>query len=737
MVTAQDKCTRSVSSELTRLVAAQLHDPHSVLGHHALDQQTACYRAWLPHAREASVRAADGSRVELTPDSAFPGLFLWQGAVDTLPQHPQIDWVPDGGTESLQNIDPWSFAPDIAEFDRHLFAEGRHWHAHRVLGAHPITRDGIDGVRFAVWAPNAERVSVVGDFNRWDGRCHPMMVHAGSGIWELFIPELEAESFYKFEIRNREHGSLHLKTDPYARAYQVRPETAARIQPASTYAWNDEQWMRNRDPEAWKHQPMSIYEVHLGSWQRSPEGKWPNYRDLAERLVPYARDLGFTHLELLPVTEHPFDGSWGYQSTGFFAPTSRFGDPDDFRHFVDQAHQAGLGVILDWVPGHFPRDEFALARFDGTALYEHEDPRIGEHRGWGTLIFNYSRPEVRNFLLSSALCWIEDFHLDGLRVDAVASMLYRDYDREPHDWLPNIHGGNENLEAIEFLRQVNETVQTSHPGVMMIAEESTAWPGVSRPPSMGGLGFTMKWNMGWMHDTLTYFGMDPLYRQHHHNQLTFGQLYAFSENFVLPFSHDEVVHGKRSLRDRMPGDEWEQHANLRLLFTWQWLHPGKKLLFMGQEFGQGPEWSEDRELDWYVLQYPLHQGLHSLVRDLNRIYRENVALHARDFEPDGFGWLDCDDAEHSTLSFLRRDPEGHEVMVVLNLTPVERTAYPVPAPQPGRWRVILNTDAEVYGGASRGPAQAHAEPVERHGQPATVYLHLPPLAALVLARSGD
>ncbi|MGM0672765.1 MAG: 1,4-alpha-glucan branching protein GlgB [Pseudomonadota bacterium] len=737
MATAPDKCTRSVADSLGRLTGARLHDPHSVLGRHALDQQTICYRAWLPHASEASVTLCDGRLATLEPATEFPGLFLWEGPADDLPVHPRLDWQPEGGTTILQQIDPWTFAPDIPEFDRHLFAEGRHWHAHRMLGAHPLTRDGVHGVRFAVWAPNAERVSVVGDFNRWDGRCHPMTVHPGSGIWELFIPDLATETLYKFEIRNRDQGSLHLKADPYARAYQLRPETASRIQPPSRYAWDDDHWMRNRDPEAWKHRPMSIYEVHLGSWQRSPEGEWPNYRDLAERLVPYARDLGFTHLELLPITEHPFDGSWGYQSTGFFAPTSRFGNADDFRYFVDQAHQAGLGVILDWVPGHFPRDEFALARFDGTALYEHADPRIGEHRGWGTLIFNYSRPEVRNFLLSSALCWVEDFHLDGLRVDAVASMLYRDYDREGGDWLPNIHGGNENLEAIDFLRHLNETVQTSHPGVAMIAEESTAWPGVSRPPSMGGLGFTMKWNMGWMHDTLAYFGMDPIYRTHHHGQLTFAQIYAYSENFVLPFSHDEVVHGKRSLRGRMPGNEWEQHANLRLLYSWQWLYPGKKLLFMGQEFGQGPEWSEDRELDWYVLQYPLHQGLQNLVRDLNRVYRADPALHAREFEPDGFGWLDCDDAEHSTLSFVRRDHQGRQVIVVLNLTPVERPAHPIPAPHTGRWRVTLNTDAEVYGGGSRGPAEAHAEPVEHRGHPATLYLHLPPLTALLLEPAGS
>ncbi|PYG02765.1 1,4-alpha-glucan branching enzyme [Thioalkalivibrio sp. ALE21] len=736
MTTDRNNCITEVADEIRRLAQARLHDAHAVLGAHALNRQTTCYRAWFPQADEVWLVPEPDAPPEPMDTTDTPGLFVWKGASRKLAEHPELRWRPSGHKEIVSVIDPWSFAPNIPDFDRHLFGEGRHWHAHRMFGAHCENRDGIDGVRFAVWAPAAERVSVVGDFNHWDGRCHPMTVHGSSGIWELFIPGLGPETLYKYEIRNRDTGELRLKSDPYAAAYQVRPETASRVIPESGYAWNDREWMENRDPEAWKHRPMSIYEVHLGSWQRSPDGDWPNYAELAERLVPYARDMGFTHLELLPVTEHPFDGSWGYQSTGFFAPTSRFGDPDDFRRFVDTAHQAGLGVILDWVPGHFPRDDFALARFDGTALYEHEDPRLGEHREWGTLIFNYGRPEVRNFLLSSALCWIEDFHLDGLRVDAVASMLYLDYNREDHEWIPNIHGGNENLDAIEFLRDVNETVQTGHPGVVMIAEESTAWPGVSRPPSMGGLGFTMKWNMGWMHDTLTYFGMDPIYRRYHHSQLTFAQIYAYSENFLLPFSHDEVVHGKRSLRGRMPGNEWEQHANMRLLYAWQWLYPGKKLLFMGQEFGQGTEWSEAGELDWYVLQYPLHQGLQQLVKDLNGVYREQPALHGREFEPDGFAWLNADDADNSVLSFVRRDVEGHERIVILNLTPVERSAYPIPSPRSGTWRVLLNTDSEFYGGASRGPLQCEATTEAYHGQPATLHVDLPPLTALLLEPTG-
>lgn len=735
MTTALNKCIRTEEEDLLRLANARWHDPHRLLGRHALDHQTICFRTFLPRAAEAwlltGVESDDRPQREpLTRHPTIPELFTWTGPLANCPLHPTVLWSESDG-KTLQFVDPYSFPPTISGFDLHLFGEGRHWHAHRMLGAHPETRDGVSGVRFAVWAPAAERVSVVGDFNHWDGRVHPMAVHGSSGVWELFIPGLGNGALYKYEIRNRDTGHILLKSDPYGAFFELRPNTASCVFGQSGYTWNDEPWMHRRDPYAWKQRPMSIYEVHLGSWQRAEGGRFLTYREMAERLIPYVREQGFTHIELLPITEHPFDGSWGYQSTGFFAPTSRFGSPDDFRYFVDQAHQAGIGVLLDWVPGHFPKDSFALARFDGTALYEHEDPRKGEHRDWGTLIFNYGRSEVRNFLLSSALCWIEDFHIDGLRVDAVASMLYLDYSRQANDWIPNEYGGNENLEAIAFLRELNRTVQTRHPGVLMIAEESTAWPGVSRPPETGGLGFTMKWNMGWMHDTLAYFKLDPVHRAHHHNQLTFGMLYAYSENFVLPFSHDEVVHGKSSLRGRMPGSEWQQHAQLRLLYAYQWTYPGKKLLFMGQEFGQGMEWNEAAQLDWYVLDYPLHQGLQALVRDLNRIYRDEPALHAQEFEPEGFAWLDCDDAPRSVLSYLRRGGES-EAIVILNLTPVERFGYEIPAPNTGTWRVRLNTDSEFYGGASRGSDSALAEPRPHRGFPATLRLDLPPLAAMIL-----
>jgi 1,4-alpha-glucan branching enzyme len=735
MTTALHKCIRPQEEALARLREARWHEPHRILGRHAVDHQTCCFRTFLPRAAEAWLMVDDGTgdprREPMSPHHDLPGLFTWTGAMAACPLHPTVLWA-EGNGHALQFVDPYSFPPSISGFDLHLFGEGRHWHAHRMLGAHPETRDGIAGVRFAVWAPAAERVSVVGDFNHWDGRVHPMSVHGSSGVWELFIPGLADGALYKFEIRNRDSGNILIKSDPYAAHFELRPNTASRIFAGSGYTWNDDAWMVRRDPYAWKQRPLSIYEVHLGSWQRGDGGRFLNYRELAEQLIPYVREQGFTHIELLPVTEHPYDGSWGYQSTGFFAPTSRFGTPDDFRFFVDQCHQANIGVLLDWVPGHFPKDSFALARFDGTALYEHADPRKGEHRDWGTLIFNYGRSEVRNFLLSSALCWIEDFHIDGLRVDAVASMLYLDYSREPNDWIPNEYGGNENLEAIAFLRELNRTLQSNHPGVLMIAEESTAWPGVSKPPETGGLGFTMKWNMGWMHDTLAYFKQDPIHRKHHHNQLTFGMLYAYSENFLLPFSHDEVVHGKGTLRARMPGNEWQQHAQLRTLYAYQWTYPGKKLLFMGQEFGQGKEWNEAGTLDWYVLDYPLHQGLLRLVRDLNRLYRDDPALHAMEFEPEGFAWLDCDDASRSVLSFLRRGGDS-ELIVVLNLTPIERFDYEIPAPHAGNWRVSLNTDSEFYGGVSRGSSHAVAEYRPHRGFPATLRLDLPPLGVLILA----
>jgi len=639
----------------------------------------------------------------------------------------------DHGGHAFEVIDPYSFAAQLGELDLYLFGEGRHWHAYRMLGAHPHEADGVSGVLFGVWAPNAERVSVVGDFNQWDGRRHMMRGRGDSGIWELFIPGLVAGDLYKFEIRNRDSGNILVKTDPYGSWFEHRPGTAARVAPQRAHQWTDGSWMEQRGKEGWLNRPMSIYEVHLGSWRRREDGGFLDYRTLAHQLVDYLKPLGFTHIELLPVTEHPLDDSWGYQTTGYFAPTSRFGTPDDFRYFVDHCHQNGIGVLLDWAPGHFPKDEWAIARFDGTPLYEHADPRRGEHRDWGTYIFNYGRNEVRNFLLASAVNWLEEFHLDGLRVDAVASMVYLDYSRDPHDWLPNQYGGKENLEAIEFLRELNRVVHGEFPGAVVIAEESTAFPAVTKPTDMGGLGFSMKWNMGWMHDTLSYMSKEPIHRQHHHNELTFGLLYAFSENFVLPFSHDEVVHGKGSMVGKMPGDEWQRFANLRLLYSMMWTYPGKKLLFMGCEFGQVPEWSFAGELEWWVNQFPLHGGVQKLIGDLNRLYTSEPALHERDFDWNGFHWLDCGDAARSILSYMRQDGDS-QMICVLNFTPVPRDGYRIGVPEPGRYRVRLNSDADVYGGSNVGLVEAEAEDVSWSGMPCSIVLTLPPLGALVLQR---
>ncbi|MDQ1303654.1 MAG: 1,4-alpha-glucan branching enzyme, partial [Pseudomonadota bacterium] len=587
-------------------------------------------------------------------------------------------------------------------------------------------------IRFAVWAPEAERVSIVGDFNQWDGRCHPMRVRGSSGVWELFVPGLTT-TIYKYEIRNRHSGELRLKCDPYARESELRPATASIARPLTAYAWQDDEWMRTRADWQWLHKPVSIYEVHLGSW-RQDAGHGPlSYRAAAETLVPYAADLGFTHLELMPLTEHPLDESWGYQPVGYFAATSRFGSPDDLRYLVDSCHRAGLGVILDWVPGHFPRDNHGLAQFDGSPLYEYSDPRKGSHPDWGTLVFNYDRHEVRSFLLSSARFWLEEFHVDGLRVDAVASMLYLDYSRRPGQWLPNRHGGNENLEAMSFLRELNTMTHRDFPGSITIAEESTAWPGVSRPVDLGGLGFSMKWNMGWMHDTLKYLCMDPVHRRHHHDLLTFGPLYAFSENFVLPLSHDEVVHLKRSMLGKMPGDDWQRFANLRLAYTYQWTWPGKKLLFMGSEFAQPSEWNVRESLPWQLLDDPRHGGMHRLVRDLNQAYAKSPALHALDFDPAGFQWLSWNDAENSILSYLRRNGDAC-VLVALNFTPVARSAYRIGVPHAGQYQEILNSDSRFYGGGDLGnPVPLTAEAVPCMHQPWSVLITLPPLAGVILA----
>jgi 1,4-alpha-glucan branching enzyme len=718
--------------ELERISQGRHHDPFSVLGKHR-EQDLDLVRVFLPQADEVAI--AEGNvRLERIPNT---DLFEWRGTPGTVPDRYHLVWTDSAQHERIAH-DPYSFPPQLPDFDLHLFSEGRHRHAYRILGAHVHAIDEVTGILFAVWAPNAERVSVVGEFNQWDGRRHPMRVRGGSGVWELFIPDLEAGNLYKFEIRNRDSGEILLKTDPYAQAFEVRPRTASIITGPARYAWNDKAWMDQRQSFDWQHTPMSVYEVHMGSWQRGPEGEFLSYRQLAESLVSYVSEMGFSHIELLPVTEHPYDPSWGYQATGYFSPTSRYGTADDFRYFVDTCHQKGIGVLLDWVPAHFPKDAHGLARFDGTPLYEHADPRLGEHLDWSTLIFNFGRNEVKNFLLSSAVFWLEEMHIDGLRVDAVASILYLDYSREEGEWIPNIYGGRENLEALDFLRDLNIAVHEEQPGILMVAEESTSWPQVSRPTWAGGLGFDMKWNMGWMNDTLEYMSEDPLYRRYHHGKLTFSMLYAFTENFMLPFSHDEVVHGKQSMLNKMPGDEWQRFANLRVLYTYMFCHPGKKLLFMGTEFGQGQEWNSTQVLDWYVLDYPYHQGIQSLVKQLNKLYRELPALHQYEFDWSGFEWLDCNDADNSVLSFVRRG-DNQFVVVVINLTPQPHHGYRIGVPEAGCYREIFNSDSEFYAGSNMGNGGGTlvTDELPWMNRSCSISLTLPPLAGIVLQPEQD
>ena len=627
--------------------------------------------------------------------------------------------------------------PIITDYEAHLFGEGRWLQAWQKMGARPAVIDGRTGYTFVVWAPNAERVSVIGDFNHWDFGRHPMTNAGSSGLWETFVPELPAGAVYKFEIERS--GHRFTKADPYALFAERPPRTASVTSDLGGHEWQDSSWMTERQARgAALDRPMSTYEVHPGSWRRNPDDGFRSltWRELAAELVPYVVQMGFTHIELLPVMAHPFEGSWGYQVTGFFAPSSRLGTPDDFRAFVDTCHGAGISVILDWVPGHFPKDDFALARFDGSALYEHADPRQGEHRDWGTLIFNYGRHEVRNFLLTNALYWLESFHVDGLRVDAVASMLYLDYSRQAGDWLPNRHGGRENLEAIEFLRELNATTHTEWPGTITIAEESTAFPAVSRPTWVGGLGFTFKWNMGWMHDILTYVAKDPVFRRWEHQHLTFSMLYAFNENFVLPFSHDEVVHGKGSMIQKVPGDDWQKAATLRVLYAFMGVHPGKKLMFMGSEFGQWREWNHDDSLDWSLLHQPRHAGLQRFVQDLNALYQREPALHQLDFEPAGFEWIDCNDHESSVIALIRRAADQDDwIVAVLNWTPIARHGYLVGVPEAGYYAELLNSDAEVYAGSNMGnQGGKEAEAVPAHGRPYSLNLTLPPLSAVVLKK---
>jgi 1,4-alpha-glucan branching enzyme len=712
--------------DIERLLQGRLHEPRNVLGAHPAGERDVVVRVLRPDALRVRLiePAVELERIPGTP------LFEWRGPRDRIETPLRFRFeTGDGRWHEL--YDPYTFPLEIDLSDLERFAAGSHIHAHKFLGAHERTRLGVRGIRFAVWAPNAERVSVVGTFNHWDGRYHPMSVRGSFGVWELFVPELGPGELYKYEIFTRESRELKLKTDPYGSSYEQRPATAASTTRESTFAWDDAAWLAERARRDWLREPMSVYEVHLGSWRRNAAGNFLRYGEVARPLAEYVKALGFTHVELLPITEHPFDDSWGYQCTGYFAPTSRHGSPDELRELVAELHRHGIGVLLDWVPGHFPKDDHALARFDGTALYEYGDWQKGEHPDWHTLVFNYARNEVLSFLLSSAICWLEDFHFDGLRVDAVASMLYLDYSREPHQWSPNQYGGNENLEAIAFLKRLNETTHATCPGTITVAEESTAWPQVSRPTYTGGLGFTFKWNMGWMHDTLTYFGKDPVHRRFHHNLLTFGPMYAFTENFVLPLSHDEVVHGKRSLLDKMPGDEWQRFANLRLLFTFQWTYPGKKLLFMGGEFGQPREWSHHGSLPWQVAEEPRHAGVRALVRDLNRIYRELPALHRLDHEREGFEWLSWQDDAHSVLCYLRKSGDEHAV-VALNFTPVPRHGYRVGVPRLGRYHEILNSDSRFYGGSDLGNGFADAEPTPWMDQPCSIVVTLPPLGGIVL-----
>ncbi len=714
-------------AEAEAIVTGRHGDPFAVLGPHG-GEGAFRVRTFAPHVEgvalvdRADKFVADMDRIH--PDGLFsvmlekpvPGYRLKYRAG-------QHTWIAD---------DAYRFGVVLGELDTYLLAEGRHQRLYERFGAHPTTMDGVAGVAFAVWAPNAQRVSVVGDFNAWDGRRHVMRRRAEAGAWEIFIPGLEAGLYYKYEVVGFHGNVLPLKSDPFAFATEAPPQTSSVVHGLVDHEWADAKWMDTRTKRNAHASPVSIYEVHLGSWRRKEGNEMLSYDELAAELIPYVKDMGFTHVELLPVSEHPFSGSWGYQPIGLFAPTARFGSPEGFARFVDAAHAAGIGVIIDWVPAHFPTDTHGLAEFDGTHLYEHQDPREGFHKDWNTLIYNLGRREVANFMEANGLFWIDQYHVDGLRVDAVASMLYRDYSRNQGEWVPNIHGGRENLESIAFFRSLNGLIEAKGDGAMTAAEESTAFPNVSRPVDSGGLGFDYKWNMGWMHDTLRYMSLDPIYRQHHQNDLTFGLVYAFSENFILPISHDEVVHGKGSLINKMPGDRWQKFANLRAYLGFMWTHPGKKLLFMGCEFAQEREWNHDQSLDWHLLVDNAHQGMQSVVRDLNALYRTTPALHERDCDHTGFEWIDTADAVSSVLVYARYAADGSPAVVVLNMTPVVRENYRIGLPKGGRWREGLNTDAAEYGGSNvRNAREFAAEEVPYHGKPQSAAVTLPPLGAAI------
>ncbi len=715
------------ADQLEKLVGGASRDPHALLGAHPSGEELVI-RALRPDAQAVAVVAGD----ERFSSHQTHHAGLWEAR---LPGAAVRDYRLEVGYASgtFTTDDPYRYLPTLGEVDQHLISEGRHEKLWSVLGSHLREYPGIggpvEGASFAVWAPAALGVRVSGDFNFWDGRANPMRSLGSSGVWELFVPGVKDGALYKYQVLGAD-GTWREKADPMARRTQVPPQTAS-VVTHSSYEWRDDAWLQQRAGTSWHAAPMSIYEVHLGSWRQGL-----GYRELADELVAYVQETGFTHVELLPVAEHPFGGSWGYQVSAYYAPTARYGTPDDFRYFIDRIHQAGIGVLLDWVPAHFPKDAWALGRFDGTPLYEHPDPHRGEQLDWGTYVFDFGRHEVRNFLVANALYWMEEFHIDGLRVDAVASMLYLDYSRPEGGWTPNIYGGRENLEAVQFLQEANATVYKHFPAAVMIAEESTSWPGVTRSTHLGGLGFGFKWNMGWMHDTLDYVARPPVYRSYHHHQMTFSMMYAYSENFVLPISHDEVVHGKGSLLRKMPGDRWQQLANLRALLAFMWAHPGKQLLFMGSEFGQESEWSEGRSLDWWLLDNPDHRGVQSLVRDLNRVYRETPAMWQGDTDPSGFAWIDANDAGNNTFSFLRRADDGSELACVVNFSGVPIEGYRLGLPSAGAWDEVLNTDADLYDGSGVGNlGRVQAEQAEHHGQPASAVLVLPPLGALWLRPS--
>ncbi|PYI61492.1 MAG: 1,4-alpha-glucan branching enzyme [Verrucomicrobia bacterium] len=719
------------SDEVKNFVAGTHSDPFRVLGPHGVGEDLEI-RVFRPDARKVEI-VLDGHANKpiiaerIQQDGFFSATVL--GATRDFTYHLRITrW---DGSQQLTR-DPYQYGPIMGEVDLHLFAEGQHWKIYEKFGAHLRTVGDAAGVYFAVWAPNAQRVSVVGDFNGWDGRVNPMRKLIGSGVWELFLPGIKQGAHYKFEIRTQT-GAVLLKSDPFAFFNQHGKSTASMVYDLERYIWDDSAWLEARRKKNWPQSPISIYEVHLGSWRRKAEegNRQLSYLELADTLLPYVLEMGYTHIELLPIAEHPFEGSWGYQVTNYYAPTSRFGPPDEFRHFIDKCHQSGIGVIMDWVPAHFPKDAHSLAEFDGTDLYEHMDPRQGEHQDWGTLIFNFGRNEVRNFLIGNALFWLDKYHIDGLRVDAVASMLYLDYSRKPGQWIPNVRGGRENLDAIYFLKRFNESCYERFPGIITIAEESTSWPGVSRPTYLGGLGFGFKWNMGWMHDFLDYMSIDPIYRKYHHGNITFSLLYAFTEHFILVLSHDEVVYGKRSLLSKMPGDEWQKFANLRMFLAWMYGQPGKKLLFMGGEFGQRNEWNHDTNLDWQLLELPRHSGVRRLVQHLNYVYKNEPALWQLDDTYEGFDWIDLHDADNSVVSFLRKSRDGDIVAFVVNATPVVRYNYRLGVPKSGFYRELINTDAETYGGSNVGNlGGVQTQDVSWMGREHSILIHLPPLATV-------